>query len=228
MGFRRAPLILVFVAACHDPLGFYSVDVFTDGYVPPRGGLPVPAAFVVNQVVSFTARETFNHSCEGGCVEYVTSVQSPSSFVWESDNPAVAKVISRGQVQMLSFGEARLRVSTEYDSRTMVIRVVPPISSVSVGSKTIDLATNAIGWTKVIAYDAVGGRIPGVGVSDGTVILTPEDKNDNFLNPVASYTGSAGDSIGVYGLKPGTIRFIASLPVFGAHTLRDTVTVIVK
>jgi hypothetical protein len=228
MGFRLAPLILVCLAACKDPLGFYSVDVFTTGYVPPRGGSPVPVAFVADQVVTFVARETFYHSCDGGCTDYVTSDQSPSSFVWESDNPAVAKVLSRGQVQMLSVGAAKLRVSTEYDSRTVIIRVVPPISSMSVGPKTIDLATNRIAWTKVIAYDAVGGRIPGVGVSEGTAVLTPEDKPENFVDPVAAYTAAAGDSIAVYGLRPGTIRFIASLPVFGAHTLRDTVTVIVK
>lgn len=226
---RLATCSFVLAAACHDPLGQYRVDVFTEGYTPLRGGSPVPVAFVTNQVVTFVARESdqnFFSDCD--CEAITTSKEFPSYFSWESDNPEVAKVVSPGKVQMLAVGFARLRVSTVNEFREMLVHVVPAISDVRVGAKNAELALNSIGWVSVVAYDDHGGRVPGIGVTEGSVWLTPEDLDANFTNPVASYSGVAGDSVAVYGLRTGTIRFIASLPVFGAHTLRDTVTIVVK
>jgi hypothetical protein len=234
MGFRDllrrfAGLFFVTVVSCHDPLGQYRVDVFTDGYIPPRGGSAVPVAFVVNQIVTFVARESDqNYFSDCDCEAITTSKEYPTYFAWESDNPEVAKVVSPGKVQMVAVGVAKLKVSTMREFREMLVRVVPAISEVRVGVKNAELALNSIGWVSVVAYDDHGGRVPGIGVTEGSVWLTPEDLDANFTNPVASYSGAAGDSVAVYGLRTGTIRFIASLPVFGAHKLRDTVTIVVK
>src|SRR6185503_18306769 len=46
---RLALLALISSASCSDPLNQYRVDVFTEGYASPRGGPPIPVAFVENQ-----------------------------------------------------------------------------------------------------------------------------------------------------------------------------------
>lgn len=155
-----------------------------------------------------------------------TSVTRPTEYAWVADDSAVAEIIPgpRSNAEAWLHGDSFCQRGGQ-DLPRGARRASR--GAVHGSPDSSDVAPGSVAWLALRATDVSGIVIPEATSLSAMLQLAPLDP-PTFHDAPAAITALRDTTVGLIGMRAGLARYSVYARIFGAHKLRDTVTLLVK